>query len=284
MEQHNIIKMIRESEMLPIIPKEFGTILEMFTKPVDYNLDQCVEYFSRYPELETVLIQELNYDPRLNKKIRTIREAINFLGAKRASLIIIAYVTRLLVPNKFGKTKFFDKKLYWKHCLATSLAAYMISNETKLSDKDLMFTYGLIHDIGVTVLDICLPEYLDTINDIHLKGTHQLIAERTVLNGLTHAEVGKWICDEWGMPDEISYAVGFHHTPLLADKHIDEVRIIHLADSISTNYYERLLGNNTTFIYTKKIMETLNVSKEFVDYVRDKIPEEVEKLNKIILF
>ena len=86
--------------------------------------------------------------------------------------------------------KIFHNKKYWKHCLATSMAAYMISAETKLSDKDKMFTYGLIHDIGITVLDICLPDYLDEINEMHLKGTHQLIAEKIVLDGITHAEIG----------------------------------------------------------------------------------------------
>ncbi|MBB2183293.1 HDOD domain-containing protein [Lachnospiraceae bacterium MD1] len=284
MDQHNIIKLIKASENLPQIPKDFGEIVNMFSKPNDYDLNLCVEYFSRFPELETVLIRELNYISKLEKKIQTIKEAINYLGAKNSALIIIAYVTRLLIPDKNGRTKIFDNKKYWKHCLATSMAAYMISAETKLSDKDKMFTYGLIHDIGITVLDICLPDYLDEINEMHLKGTHQLIAEKIVLDGITHAEIGSWICKEWGLPDEILDIVGFHHTPMLANRNVDEVRIMHLADSISTNYYERLLGNNTTFIYTNKIMETLNINKAFIDYIIEKIPSEVDKLNRIIIF
>ncbi len=284
LDQHNIIKMIKDSEELPKIPLDFGTIIKMFSEPSDYNMDQCVEYFSRFPQLGTVLIQELNYDSKLNREIRTIKEAINYLGAKNAALIIIAYVTRLLIPDRHGRTKLFDNKKYWKHCLATSMASYMIATETKLSNKDKMFTYGLIHDIGVTVLDICLPDYLDKINEMQLKGMHQIVAEKIVLNGITHAEIGRWICTEWGLPDEISDIVAFHHTPLLADRNMDEVRIIHLADSISTNYYERLLGNNTTFIYTNKMMEALNVNREFIEYIIKKIPSEVEKLNKIITF
>lgn len=284
MDQHNIIDLIKESENMPKIPKDFGAIIKMFSDPSGYSLDKCVEYFSRFPQLETVLIQELNYETKLRREIRTLKEAINYLGAKNSALIIIAYVTRLLIPNRYGRTKFFDNKIYWKHSLGTSMAAYMIASETKLSDRDKLFTYGLIHDIGITVLDICLPDYLDKINELHLTGMHQLIAERIVLNGITHAEIGRWICQEWGLPDEISDVVGLHHTPMLAKKNIDEVRIIHLADSISTNYYEKLLGNNTTFIYTNKIMEALNVSKEFIDYVAEKIPAEVEKLYRIIIF
>jgi HD-like signal output (HDOD) protein len=284
LDQHKIFNLIRDTEDLPQIPKDFGTIIEMFSRPSEYDLDLCIEYFSRFPQLEAVLLQELNLDSRIKRQIQSLKEAINFLGAKKSALIVIAYVTRLLIPDKSGKTKLFDRKKYWKHCLATSMAAYMISAETKLSDKDLMFTYGLIHDIGITVLDICLPEYLDKINEMHLSGMHQIIAEKIVLNGITHADIGRWICKEWGLPDEITDVVGYHHTPLLTDRNVDEVRIIHLADAISTNFYERLLGNNTTFIYTNKIMEALNVNREFIDYVIEKIPSEVEKLNKIIVF
>lgn len=284
MDQHNIINLIKDSEHLPKIPKDFGTIINMLSKPRDYDMDQCVEYFSRFPQLGTILIEELNYNSKLKREIQTIKEAINYLGAKNSALIMIAYVTRLLIPNESGRTKCFDNKKYWKHCLATSMAAYMISAETKLSDKDKMFTYGLIHDIGITVLEICLPDYLDKINEMHLKGIHQLIAEKIVLHGITHPEIGRWICKEWGLPDEISDVVGFHHTPLLTDRNIDEVRIIHLADSISTNYYERLLGNDTTFIYTNKIMEELNVNRDFIEDIINKIPAEVDKLNRIINF
>ena len=283
MDQHNILDMIKDSEELPKIPKGFGAILEMFSEPSDYDMDRCVEYFSCFPQLETFLIQGLNYDSKLNREIRTIKEAISYLGAKNAVCIMIAYTTRLLIQNKHGRTKLFDNKKYWKHCLATSIASYMIAAETKLSSKDKMFTYGLIHDIGITVLDICLPDYLDRINEMKLKGTHQIVAEKIVLNGITHAEIGRWICKEWGLPDEILDVVALHHTPLLADRNIDEVRIIYLADSISTNYYERLLGNNTTFVYTNKIMEALNVNREFIDYIRERIPSEVEKLNRVIL-
>ena len=89
-----------------------------------------------------------------------------------------------------------------------------------------------------------------------------------------------WICKEWGLPDEIAEVVGYHHTPSLAKKYVDDVNIMHLADSISTNYYEKLLGNHTTFIYADKIMEKYNIDKEFIDSIINKLPSEVDKLNR----
>lgn len=284
MDEHKIISLIKASGHLPQIPKDFGEILKMLLEPVEYNIDQCVENFSRFPQLEVALIQVLNYNSKLNREIKTVKDAINYLGAKNAKIIAISYVTRLLLPDNKGRAKLFKNNQYWKHCIGTSLAAYMITDETKLCNKDKMFTYGLIHDIGITVLDICLPDYLDKIYELQLKGIHQIVAEKIVLNGLTHAEVGMWICKEWGLPNEIVEVVGFHHSPLLAaEKYVDEVKIMHLADSISTNYYEKLLGNDTTFIYAEKIMEALNVDNVFIDNIIKKLPSEIGKLSRRII-
>lgn len=282
MEQHNIINLIKNSGNLPQIPQDFGEILKMLLEPIEYDLNQCVENFLRFPQLEALLIQVLNYNAKFNREIRTIKDAINYLGAKKAKIITIAYITRLLLPDNKGRAKLFNNKKYWKHCLGTSIAAYMIADETKLSDKDKMFTYGLIHDIGVTVLDICLPDYLDRIYELHTKGIHQIAAEKIVLSGITHAEVGMWICEEWGLPDEIAEIVAFHHSPLLSKRYMNEIRIMHLADSISTNYYERLIGNHTTFIYAEKIIKILNVDKEFIQDIIKRLPSEIDKLNRKI--
>lgn len=282
MDEHNTIKLIRASGFLPEIPRSFGEILNMLLEPYEYNIDECVERFSKFPELEEILIKVLNFNSELNRKIETIKDAINYLGAKNAKIIAISYITRLMLPDKEGKAKIFNNRTYWKHCIGTAVAAYMLAESSGLSDKDKMFTYGLIHDIGVTVLDICLPEHLDKIHEMQSKGVHQIVAEKIVLGGITHAEIGSWIVKVWGLPEEIMEVVGHHHTPLLAKQYIEDVKIMHLADSISTNYYEKLLGNNTTFVYSGKIMESLHIDKAAIDRVILRLPAEVDKLNRVI--
>ncbi len=282
MEEHKIICMIKESEHLPQIPKEFGDVLRMLMAPVDYNIDQCVENFSRFPKLGEFLIEIVNFNTDFYRKINSLKEAINYLGATNAKIIAIAYVTRLMLPDRFGKAKLFDNKIYWKHCIGTSIAAYLISEETNISNKDKMFTYGLIHDIGISALDVCLPDYLDKVFQLMQKGVHQIAAEKIVLSGITHAEIGMWLCKEWRLPEEMAATVGLHHTPLLAKNHVDEVRIMHLADSISANYYEHLLGIPTNFIYADKVMDALKLDRNFVDQIIQRLPAEIEKLNKKI--
>lgn len=169
--------------------------------------------------------------------------------------------------------------------MGTSVASYMIADETGLCDKEKIFTYGLIHDIGITVLDICLPDHLDRIFTMQMeKGVHQIVAEKIVLGGITHSEIGIWICEKWGLPEEIIEIVGYHHTPFANSKASNEVKIMHLADHISTNYYENLLGTENTFIYADRLMEMLNLPKEIIENIARKLPEELNKISRIRFF
>lgn len=282
MQDHPVIKLIQQSNYLPEIPREFGETLCMLLEPYEFFIDECIGKLSRIPNLELTLIQALNYNSKLGREIVDLKDAVLYLGAKNTRMIAIVYITRLLLPSRNGRAKIFDKKKYWKHCIGTSIASYMIAAETGLCDKEKIFTYGLIHDIGTTVLDICLPEYLDKIYTMQKeKRLHQIVAEKVVLGGLTHAEIGMWLCEKWGLPREIVEIVGYHHTPFKQSDTSNEVKIMFLADFICASFYEKLLGDEETFIlYSNKVREELNLSEEFILHVAKRMPEEVEKISR----
>ncbi len=285
MQSHPTIKLIQQSNCLPKIPKAFGETLSMLLEPCEFNIDECIEKLSSLPKLESTLIQIINYNAKLNREILTLKDAVLYLGAKNTRMIAIAYITRLLLPSRKGMSKIFDNKKYWKHCIGTSVASYMIADETGLCDKEKIFTYGLIHDIGISVLDICLPNHLDNIYTMQLqKEMHQIVAEKIVLGGITHAEIGMWVCKEWGLPREIIEIVGYHHSPFMHSKTGNEVKIMYLADFLSTNCDENLLGTDTTFIHTDKVRKALNLPKEFIDNIAGKLPQEVDKISRNSFF
>lgn len=285
MQSHPIITEIQKSKHLPRIPKAFGQSLNMLLEPFEYNIDACTQRLSNVPGLESTLIQMLNLNTRLNRKFLTLKDVVVYLGAKNVRLIAVAYITRRILPNKKGRAKLFNNRRYWKHCIATAIAGYLIADKTGLCDKDKIFTYGLIHDIGITLLDICLPQHLDRIYTMQLeRGLHHIAAEKIVLNGATHTEVGKWICNEWGLPEEIQDIVAYHHSPLIDSKFNNEVRVMYLADSISTYYYERLLGTANTFIYSDNVRKMLNVSKGSIEEIASQLPKEVDRVDRVIEF
>ena len=198
MENHKIIQQIKASNDLPEVPKSFGEILKMLLDPCNFDMDACIEKFSYHPQLENALIQVLNDHSKLKREIVSIKDAVVYLGAKNARIIAIAYVTRLLLPYRKGKTQIFDHNIYLKHCIGTSIASSMIAEKTGLCDKDKMFIYGLIHDIGNSP-DVCFPEY--RIRFMNSKRTVFIKSwQKNSFRGITHLEIGRWLCKEWGLP------------------------------------------------------------------------------------
>lgn len=281
MKNHSVIDMISRSKCIPQIPKAFGEALNMLLEPCAYIIDECIERLSDIPNLEPALIKVLNYKSKLSREILTLKDAVLYLGAVNVRLIAIAFITNMLLPKSCGRAKIFNHRTYWKHCIGTSITCSMIAEETGLCDKEKIFIYGLIHDIGVTVLDICLPDCLDTIFTMQTeRGLHQIVAEKIVLNGVTHEDIGLWLCEEWGLPDEIKEVVAYHHAPLKSSR--NEVKIMYMGDAVSTDYYEKLLGTERSFVYSDKILEYLNLSREFIGELSRNLPEEVEKVIRIM--
>lgn len=271
-------------ERCPSIPKpsqEISHIFEMLRNPVDLDIDLLVEKISKVDRLNELMIKNLNTGYfRTNREITTIKEAIVYLGMQTVQNLLTFFITlQLFSEISQSKKRVFSMNHYLKHVLGTSIASSMLSSELKIGDKYKLFSYGLIHDIGIAVLDICVPDILDDITKKLEKGIHQLIAERSLLGGVTHAEVGAWLCRKWNIREDIIDIVEFHHTPFISDKTTNELKLIHMADVISTMYYEKLLGVNLNHNLNKQIMNSLNITDDHIKAIADKLPDEVDKLS-----
>jgi len=139
---------------------------------------------------------------------------------------IISIISRTLLPEKSGRSKLFSRISYWKHCMGTSIASCKHAAKVGICDKYELFAYGLVHDIGIAVLDTCLPEVLDEVFTKVEEGTPQIIAEKGVMGGLTHLDIGAWICEKWGLPENIRSVVEYYHKPLLTKRYADDIQQI----------------------------------------------------------
>jgi len=106
-----------------------------------------------------------------------------------------------------------------------------------------------------------------------------VIAERLVFGGITHADIGAWLCRKWNIREDITSIVEFHHTPFMAQNTTDEVKIVYVADIISTEYYEKLLGLNINHEISRKIMDHLGITDDDRLEIAEALPQEVEKIH-----
>ncbi len=103
--------------------------------------------------------------------------------------------------------------------------------EKSISEK--AFTAGLLHDIGILILVMMEKKYSqiyphgDT-NDI------DLFSEEYKLFRVSHAEIGAYLLDLWGISSEIVQTIAFHHKPekILNKELFNIVSAVHTADMI----------------------------------------------------
>jgi HD-like signal output (HDOD) protein len=249
--------------------------------PMGLDIDELIEKVTQSAELNQLILKNLNSGYyQCKRDITTIREAMIYLGMQTVQNLIVFFITLQLFPQSIEAShRTFSMHKYWKHVLGTSIAGSMLSSRLKKGDKYKIFSYGLLHDIGIIALDTCLPDIIDEITGRLQNGVHQIIAERVVLGGITHADVGAWLCRKWNIREDINEIVHMHHTPFMAKNNIQEVQLIYVADSISTQYYEKLLGVNLNYEISDRIMEELGITKEDIRSIISEFPKELEKVS-----
>jgi HD-like signal output (HDOD) protein len=142
----------------------------------------------------------------------------------------------------------------WTHGLTTAVNARAIA---KLEGAGSLavehaFMAGLLHDIGLLVLNTNFPDqYREVFRLIKQEGRQVLPAEREVF-GATHADVGSYLLGIWGLHEVIVEAVAFHHEPQPAQQdHARVLAAVHVANALDEESDHAVTGGIATDISTE---------------------------------
>ncbi len=279
LDKQELLHILDNSDLVPKPSKDISDIFKILNNPIDSDIDILVEKISKIDKLNELMMKNLNTGYfKTNRELTSIKDAIVFFGMETVQNLLTFFITmELFSYSPTNENRVFKMDIYLKHVLGTAIASSMLSSHLKTADKYKLFSYGLIHDIGVALLDTCVPNCLDQVTQKLKKGIHQVIAERSIFGGITHAEVGGWLCRKWNIRRDITDIVEFHHMPFLSENTTDELKLVCIADVISTMYYERLLGVNLNHRMNKRIMNDLGISEDIINYIGKKLPDEVSK-------
>ena len=171
------------------------------------------------------------------QKIKSIKQAIIILGDSGVRQIAL----NQLIHNKliYHKANFeFDQLFFWHHCLFVATLARTIATSINYKDPDLMYSAGLLHDIGKIILEThAKNSYSDFIRHSRNDLEPSLQSEQSFF-GINHAEIGFVFCQQWKIPKPITASVYCHHTmpddnsPFFDCK--QEIAIISLANYIAS--------------------------------------------------
>ena len=277
MGREDLIARLRASEHLPRIPPKMLEIFSMLAEPTELELDAVVREISKVEPLNKMVMGVVHSGYfAFARKVDSLRDAVAYLGSRTIRNLLIALITRAFFPNGRGRSKVFNREKYWRHCIGTSMAGDILASKTEFGDRYRLFPYGLLHDIGIALLDVCLPHMIDRIHLlIRERGIPLWEAEREVLE-VSHAEIGAWLGREWGLPEDFRRVIRYHHTPEAAPSSENEIRLVYLGDRISTEYYERLLGLRSELRWDESVMTGMGLTRADVEETRRELYSKIE--------
>jgi putative nucleotidyltransferase with HDIG domain len=168
----------------------------------------------------------------LRCKAESVRQAVSLLGVKRVCEVAATVSFAPVIPERLPGYDV-PATAFWTHCVAVAVYAERLAQELRTSSPDLLFTAGLLHDIGKLAAGSFVAGDQGQILEKVRAGETFIDAERQVL-GLDHGELGAMMAQGWSLPPAVGAAARFHHRPAAApepDRQL--VALVHAADALA---------------------------------------------------
>lgn len=220
---------------VPTLPAIAARALEILNQP-NASADQAAKLIGQDLALSAKVLRLANsafYG--IPRTIASVDQAIVILGFQTVrSLVMSASVMKILGKGGRGTL---DRRGVWRHSVACALAARLLARKLGRRmglDSEALFMAGLLHKIGVMILDSAVQaEYEQVLQEAAKEGARPLPEiERSVL-GTDHGALGGMLCERWGLPEELRTPIACHITPREAKDHVEQASIIHLASHLA---------------------------------------------------
>jgi len=205
-------QILRRIEDLPTLPTVLQQIMDI-TSQEDSSASDLIEIVNADQSLTANLLRVANSPVYgVPYRIESARQAIVLLGFNEVrSIALSATVFSTLADS--GPKSVFKREGFWRHSyLVAHLTREFFDLFPDPDHKALYFTAGLLHDIGIVVLDQFFPtEFTEILAMIRQEKDDPLTIEKRYLN-VTHAQVGAALLKRWQLPADLVAAVEGHHS------------------------------------------------------------------------
>lgn len=225
----NEARVIELAESLPAFPQVVTDILGVLDND-SAGLRKLASHVERDPVITAKIFAQVNSAAartRTESSPRNVYTAISLIGLTNVRRIVLAHSTISFLKDL---PKNAQSSHFWEHSVAVGICAQELAR-TYTTSSDYALVAGLLHDVGQLWMACFYPEELQRVhNAIIGQKVHIIDAERSEFNGLDHAIIGKTLATYWGLPEQVTAAIQYHHDPdqglpngLVALTHVAEV-------------------------------------------------------------
>jgi len=214
----------------------------------------------------------------------SIRDALLRLGLARIRRLALVASLYDAVPVRGTKAA---REIFWQHSLAVAHGSEIIARHAgglpDEVDPESVFLAGLLHDIGLLVLESHYPKEAAAVKrhaDAH--NVPLCVAELEVLH-TDHGELGALLASHWTMPESIATAIRAHHRLDLAPAdHRWSAAVTHLADYLVSQEAIADLNEGSAIRFDNAAVEVLGLFPESLIQITEETRSEARKASAVL--
>ncbi|MBD3404312.1 HDOD domain-containing protein, partial [candidate division GN15 bacterium] len=207
MDKEIITKILDDNKELLSLPQTLAEVIRV-TKEDNFSAHQLAEVLMRDPALTAKVLRIVN-SPfyGMTREVTSMTQAVVTLGTRQVTALALSSSV-YNITAKWGS--FIDRVRFWRHSLEVAIGARMIAETIGYRSWEELFVAGLLHDIGMLVLENSYPDMCQRIwGDVDPNDS--VIDQEEEVWGTNHARVGQFLLEQWQLPAVICEAVGRHH-------------------------------------------------------------------------
>jgi putative nucleotidyltransferase with HDIG domain len=275
---------LEKIENLPTLPIVVQQIQKLISSP-NSNMVQIASIIAKDQAIAARVIRLINsafYG--MGGKVTSIQQAIVLLGLNTVKNLVLGVSVVKMFEDSAGNASLFDRQKFWMHTFACALGAKAIAKKINMCEPEDSFLAGLLHDIGILVLDQFFhQEFMGVLHDAAERKIDYVTSEQDRF-GMTHAEIGEYMGRKWKIPEVLVLSIRYHHHPLFTDRElagsIQIIAAVHVADIMASNRGIDMGYGNGTKPCDEQALKCIGLSMPEIEMIFDEVEQEVKTVAK----
>ncbi len=281
--KQRIESVITNIDQLPSIPEVASKVMNMVNDP-NVSFKKIAEEISQDQSMTTNILKLCNsaYFSK-GKEITSIDRAIVTLGLKEVKDIVILIAAKPVLDKPVIGYDLAKGDLWLQGLVVATISKNIAILKKRKEISDIVFTGGLIHNVGKVVLALYVQNtFNDILELVESKNISFSIAEREVM-GFDHQEVGEKILDKWKFPPVLKSIVRHYKNPDDAPpEFMTEVSIVHIAHNISLMAGIGIGSDGLYHEFKDSAVKKLGLSGAEIEALFSKVPNTIQQLRELI--
>jgi len=259
---------------LAALPTTVVELLYIF-KEADASVKSVVNILHRDPAMTANVLKLSNsafYGAR--RKISNVQEALVMLGNR--AVVTMAFASGMAPVMRRDLNGYnVSRSRFWNHSiLAGSAASFAAEKMGFPQHKCEAFTAGLVHDVGMLVIDAYLVS--NSKNLVTAEPAFDVSGAERRLLGFDHCEAGAMLADNWGFPAALRDSIKYHHDPQLAGEGQDVVRSVAVGNLLAMIIEQDL--DPHTHPLVRGLLKKLDLEADFVAGLRTDLGGDLDEI------